>query len=126
MSDIIHQPQKVIAKLFGYTTIDKNVSINATVTYENEDTEVKTYDPANLPEKSPSGSDAGWSLFYVGNSGETKGQEYIYPRADKKGNVEYKEYTAIVCKIMFVANYKRIVSQAIYSYDFKSINYPYF
>ncbi|WP_323592744.1 hypothetical protein [Aliarcobacter butzleri] len=37
MSDIIHQPQKVIAKLFGYTTIDKNVSINATVTYENED-----------------------------------------------------------------------------------------
>ena len=75
------------------------------VTYENEDTEVKTYDPANLPEKSPSGSDAGWSLFYVGNSGETKGQEYIYPRADKKGNVEYKEYTAIDGTTQYIGVY---------------------
>lgn len=75
------------------------------VTYENEDTEVKTYDPANLPEKSPSGSDAGWNLFYVGNSGETKGQEYIYPRADKKGNVEYKEYTAIDGTTQYIGVY---------------------
>ena len=37
MSDLIHQPQKVIAKLFGYTTIDTNVSINATVVYDNKD-----------------------------------------------------------------------------------------
>jgi len=75
------------------------------VTYENEETAIKTYDPANLPEKSPSGSDAGWSLFYVGNSGETKGQEYIYPRADKKGNVEYKEYTAIDGTTQYIGVY---------------------
>ena len=37
MSDLINQPQKVIAKLFGYTTIDTNVSVNAKVIYENKD-----------------------------------------------------------------------------------------
>ena len=37
MSDLINQPQKIIAKLFGYTTIDTNISINATLVYENKD-----------------------------------------------------------------------------------------
>ncbi len=37
MSDLINHPQKVIAKLFGYTKIDTNISINATVVYENKD-----------------------------------------------------------------------------------------
>ena len=37
MSDLINQPQKIIAKLFGYTTIDTKISINATLVYENKD-----------------------------------------------------------------------------------------
>ena len=75
------------------------------VTYEGESEPVKLNDPANLPEKSPSGSDAGWSLFYVGKSGETKGQEYIYPRQDKQGKVEYKQYTAIDGTTQYVGVY---------------------
>lgn len=37
MSDLINYPQKVIADLFGYSHIDTDVSINATVVYKNKD-----------------------------------------------------------------------------------------
>lgn len=36
MNDLINQPQKVIAKLFGYSELDTNISINASVVYENK------------------------------------------------------------------------------------------
>ncbi|MEG0276202.1 MAG: alpha/beta hydrolase-fold protein [Coprobacillus sp.] len=75
------------------------------VTYEGKDEAIKVNDPANMPIKSPSGSDAGWSTFYVGKSGETKGQEYIYPRSDKNGKVEYKEYKAVDGTTQYVGVY---------------------
>ena len=56
---------------------------------------VKTIDPANKP-ISYKGKDAGWSLMYVGDSGETKGQEYAYPRTDgKTGTVSFVDYDAV-------------------------------
>ncbi|MFQ6794332.1 MAG: alpha/beta hydrolase [Thomasclavelia sp.] len=63
------------------------------ITYSDGSIVEKAYDPANLPEKNID-SDAGWSLFYVG-SGETKGQEYIYPRSNQNGKVEYITYSAV-------------------------------
>lgn len=75
------------------------------VTYQNQDEVIKVYDPVNMPKKSPSGSDAGWSTFYVGKSGETKGQEYIYPRNDKNGKVEYKQYKAVDGTTQYVGIY---------------------
>lgn len=63
------------------------------ITYSDGTTLDKVYDPANLPVKNGD-SDAGWSLFYVGN-GETAGQEYIYPRSNQQGTVEYITYTAV-------------------------------
>ena len=65
------------------------------VTYEGTDEEVKINDPANLPVKAPSGSDAGWSLALVGDSAHApEGQQYIYPDAVNKGTVKNVQYTA--------------------------------
>ncbi len=51
-------------------------------------------DPTN-PSIKNLDSDVGWSTFYVGN-GNTKGQEYIYPRTDeKKGTYSFVNYTAV-------------------------------
>ncbi|MBR4163790.1 MAG: MBL fold metallo-hydrolase, partial [Solobacterium sp.] len=61
-------------------------------------TKVTMKDPANMPKTNPeTGSDAGHSLFYVGDAkNTTKGQEYIYERTDeKKGTYQFVPYTAI-------------------------------
>lgn len=52
-------------------------------------------DQSNLPEKNGD-SDCGWSTIYVGDKDNClEGQEYIYPRTDKKvGTVEYVNYKA--------------------------------
>lgn len=63
------------------------------IEYSDGTTADRVIDPANIPEKNVD-SDAGWSLFYVGN-GETAGQEYIYPSSCAQGNVEYVPYSAI-------------------------------
>lgn len=63
------------------------------IEYDDGTTADRVIDPANIPEKNVD-SDAGWSLFYVGN-GETAGQEYIYPSEGATGKVEYVPYSAI-------------------------------
>ncbi len=52
-------------------------------------------DPNNLP-LTNGGDDANWSLFYVGDKENASiGQEYIYPRNDKKGSLSFVEYESI-------------------------------
>ena len=63
------------------------------IEYSDGSSETNVKDPAN-PALANDGSDAGWSLFYVGN-GETKGQEYINPRTDgKTGTYSFVNYLA--------------------------------
>ena len=63
------------------------------IEYSDGSSETNVKDPAN-PALANDGSDAGCSLFYVGN-GETKGQEYINPRTDgKTGTYSFVNYLA--------------------------------
>ena len=63
------------------------------IEYSDGSSETNVKDPAN-PALANDGSDAKWSLFYVGN-GETKGQEYISPRTDgKTGTYSFVNYLA--------------------------------
>jgi hypothetical protein len=78
-----------------------------TVTYADGSHET-IKDPGNMPVPNPaSGSDAGHSLFYVGDKDNTtKGQEYIYERTDDlKGTYEFQPYKAIDGTTQYIGVY---------------------